>query len=173
MTDPVAVDHRVPRDRRRDHDPEDEPAEIASRAADKQDADRHHQHSEDAECRWPRAARGDHDQQREHRRQPARDGIDQAQLIAPIRGREQRNVRELERGRPDDERDGVRVDAPGECRRQHQPRDERKQRDRGGRLGITLAGEEQIPEGVQPGGAERQRQRVERHARDRTIVGCT
>jgi len=26
---------------------------------------------------------------------------------------------------------------------------------------------------VQPGGAERQRQRVERHALDRTIVRCT
>ena len=41
------------------------------------------------------------------------------------------------------------------------------------RLGVPLAREQQVPEGVQHGGAERQRQRVERHARDRTIDGCT
>ena len=51
--------------------------------------------------------------------------------------------------------------------------DQRQQRDRRGRLGVPLARQQEVPEGVQRGGAERQRQRVERHAGDRTIGACT
>jgi hypothetical protein len=111
--------------------------------------------------------------EREHRRQAARDRIDEAQLIAAVRRGEERDVRELQGGRGDDERDRRALHPPRERGRHDQRRHQRQQRDRRGRLRVPLACQQEVPERVQRGGAERQRQRVERHAGDRTIGACT
>ena len=38
---------------------------------------------------------------------------------------------------------------------------------------LPLTRQQEVPERVQRGGSQRERQRVERHARDRTIGACT
>jgi len=124
-------------------------------------------------CAVPRAAGGYDVEQGQHRREPTRDGVDQAQLVAPVRGCEERDVRELEGSGGDDERQRRGLDMPGQRGGQDEHEQKHEERDGGRGFDVALAREQQVPEGVQRGGAERKPQRVERHARDRTIVRCT
>ena len=111
MLDAVAVDDRVAADHGGDHEPE-RGAAASARAADEQDAGCDDGHAGD--LARGRIASDEHDrvQERGDRREPSSDGIDERQLEAPVRGREQREVHELEQARRQDVPPGTGVDVP-------------------------------------------------------------
>ena len=103
--------------------------------------------------------------QNEHRRDAAGDRVDEADVRAPVGGRQQEEVRELEHDGRDDPRDGRRLHFPGkggDGREQDDPHDERD-----GRCCayVLRAGDEDVPARVECGRAEREQERVERQLR--------
>ena len=93
VLDAVSVDDGIAGDDRRDPRSDREPAEIPARPADEQHARRHDQDADHAERRRPGTAHCNHEQQSEHRREAAGDGVDEAQLVAAVGGRRARRSR--------------------------------------------------------------------------------
>ena len=101
--------------------------------------------------------------QNEHRRDAARDRVDEADVRAPIRGREQQEVRELEHDGRDDPRDGGRLHIPGkdgDGREQDDPQDDGDSRCC---AYVLRSGNEDVPAGVECRCAEREQERVDGH----------
>ena len=157
--DPRVVDHRVAGDQRGDAEPESEPARVRGRAAaDEQDAGRN---DRDAH-RLGRArdvAERERGEQHEHRRSAARDRVDERQVGARVRRREREEVDELERRRGGDVGQGGGVDVPGQRGEGRRDDDRGGDGDGGCRAGVARAGDDEVPGGVQEGGAERQSER--------------
>jgi len=153
--DAVLVDDRVGGDRAGDRHRK-ERATPLPHAAHEQDPRRDDQHS----CRLPRRRRGarEHDRagQHEHRREPARERIDDRQLGARIRERQQREIPELERRRRGEIRPDTGVETPADRRhgRPHDGADE--QDDRRERLRVASPGEQQVPDRMDHGRRERE-----------------
>ena len=110
----------------------------------------------------------DPDGEHEHRCKPAGDGIHDAERRALVREREQREVRELERGRAERPRPHLPFHVPrhrGDGREQH---DREAEHDGGRGLHVARAREQQVPARVQERCGERQHERGGAHSR--TIV---
>ena len=134
MLDAVAVDDRVAADHRGDHEPE-RGAAAAARAADEQHAGRDDDHARDLAADGSLADEHDRVQERRDRREPSRDRIHERELEAPVRGREQREVHELEQRPRHDVPPGAGVDVPARRRERRETSDERDRRHGRRRLG--------------------------------------
>ena len=97
VLDAVSVDDGIAGDDRRDPRSDREPAEIPARPTDEQHARRDDQDADHAERRRQSTAHCNHEEQSEHRREAAGDGVDEAQLVAAVGAGEQGEVDELER----------------------------------------------------------------------------
>ncbi len=155
MPDPEPVDDRVSGDRPRDQQREAGAGPARAAATDEQDPGRNHDNARDFGQRRIRARSRDRDHEGEHGRQPTREGIDQAQLVAAIGGCEQDHVGQFEPARAEHVGHRAAFDAPGDCRQRREGGDQDGNGQRRGRLGIALAGEEEVPDGVE----RRRRQR--------------
>ena len=100
----------------------------------------------------------------EHRRDSAGERIDEPELGAVVGGREEDEVRELERRAGRDVRPGAR--STSQASDGHGGEDDRgdDERDRGGRLRVLRASEEHVPARVQKRGREREEEGGDRHA---------
>jgi hypothetical protein len=95
VADSVTVDDRVTADHRRDQQSERNSVP-ALRAADEQHPGRDNEDSDRLRRRDGGADNRNRDHERGNRRGAAGDGVDDRELEAPVRGGEQRDVRELE-----------------------------------------------------------------------------
>ena len=164
MLDALVVDERVARDRRGDREREDDPAGVRTplQPTDEEDAGPDEDDPDGLSCaeRGPRRGGAD---EHEHRRRPARDRVHEAHVRSPVRGREENEVRELERRRGGDPGDGCRLDPPRQRCHGREEDDRERQRDGRGRADVAGTGEEHVPSRVQCRGAERQQEGARRH----------
>ncbi len=165
MLDPAVVEQRVPRDAERDQRAEEHAS--ARRLAKPPHEEHAGADEHDAGDLAPGCA-GDPDGEHGDRRQASRDRIHDAQLGALVRIRQQCEVRELERGRPERPRPHLPLDVPrhrGDRREQH---DRDAEHDRGRSLHVACARQQQVPARVEERRGERQQERGGAHSR--TIV---
>ena len=108
---------------------------------------------------------GDPDHEDDHRRQAARDRVDDAQLRALVRVGEQCEVRQLERRRAERPRPHLPLHVPGRRCDRREEHDRDGEHDRGRGLDVARAGEQQVPARVQDGRGEREQERGRAHSR--------
>ena len=94
-----------------------------------------------------------------YRSEPARNRIDEAHVRAAVPGGQEREVRELERGRGGDPRSGCPGDMAGEHRDRREECDREHEDDRGRGFDVARTPEKDVPEGVKEGSAEREPER--------------
>ena len=131
--------------------------------ADEQHAEADRAHPDCLPGARARPERDNADEEDEHRREPARDGVDERELGVAVRTGKKREVRELQGRGGHEVRPDLRFDVPEGDRNRSEDDDGRTDRDRGRRLGILLPREQQIPERVQEGSAEREGERGRGH----------
>ena len=135
MLDAVLVDNGVRGDDDRDREPK-AGAPAAPHAADEQDSSGDEQHADDLPRRGRRGGEHDCAEEHEHGRKAACKRIDDGQLRAAIRRREQREVDELERRARGDERPGGRMQVPPHGRDRGDGERGHRQCDRSRRLDV-------------------------------------
>ena len=161
----LLVDERVRGDRAADRQRDRHPGRAVPEAAHEQDA---RCDEADAESLAGGHVRAEHDgaaDQHQHRRRPARDGIDEGEVAPPVRGDQQREVGDLECGRRCDVRNRGALHRP----RRRRDRREQQHRERhpcgGPRPDVVGAVQEHVPARMQHRRREREGERVERHER--------
>ena len=174
MPHAVPVDERVRRDEAGDEHGEHDPAPLrpAARLPHEHDPAAYECDPDDLARRRPEAEECDRSPEHQHRREAARDRVHDRQIGPFVRLHEHDDVADLERRRDDDERPRLRLDAPccgGHGREQQHPARKRR---RSRSLDVVRPREDQIPECVQRGRAERKSERVERHAATLTPPGA-
>ncbi len=161
MCDAVLVDDGVRRDRARDQNGEPRAAP-ATEAAYEQDA-RPDEHDAARLARvGARTCERDGAGEHEHRREPARERVDDRQLRVRVRVGEQPEVGQLERRARDEERPDGRVEVPEEDG--HRCADDRpdEQDDHREGVGVARSREQQVPHRVDDGRAERENESLGR-----------
>ena len=167
MAHALLVAEGVARDRHRDERRQGDVRRVRgpAHAAHEDDAARDQRDPDD--LRGRRAVAGDADgaDQDEHRREAAGDRVDEAHLGAPVRGRQEGEIRQLEDTRGGEIGDGLAPDVPGEQRRHGEHRDPDGKRQRERRLGIASSSQQQVPTRVRARRGEGESEGGERHRR--------
>ena len=165
MLDAAAVDERVRGDAARDRDRQADADAVTAqaKAANEEHAKSDEQHTGDLSGRARLREEDRADGEDEHRREAARDRIDEAEVGAAVCGGEEGQVRELERRRPGDVRERSRVHVPDGRRDRRVQHDREREDDGGRRLDVARAREDEVPERVQDRRSERQGERRRRH----------
>ena len=161
VRDPSLVEERVGGDHAADPQRERERVRVGGRpeAADEEHAGTDQRDTGDLRRRAPLPEHHDRDHEHDRRCDPTRHRVDERQLGLAIGGREEREVEELQHRGHDDERPHgpLGVEAQGRDRGEDDHRGD--ERDRRRALGIAGPREEDVPERVQDGGSERERER--------------
>jgi len=146
VLDPAVVGERVPGDAGRDREREEERAPVRSpEPAHEQHPGGDEDHAERLALRHGGCA-GRKDQ---HRREPARNRVDDAQLRSRVRVREQPDIRELERPRDECVRPHLPLDVPRDERDGSEEENGQTERHCRRRLHVARPREDQVPGRVQ------------------------
>jgi hypothetical protein len=143
VLDAGVVDERIAGDRAGDRQAERDASRVGLLAApaDQDDPETDYADACGLRRRARCAERADPDDEDDDRRDAACDRIDERELGAPVRRREQRDVHELERGASDYIRPHGRIDVPRQERRRRKGDHPDDDCDRGRRLGVPRARE--------------------------------
>ena len=174
VLDSLLVDEGVARDRGSDRQREDhssgirlptQPANEEDPATDQHDPKR----LQPADGHTHDGRSGEH----EHRCAPARDRVDEAEVRAAVRGRQQREVRDLEERRHRDPRKRGDPDLPGRRRERREQHDGEAERDRRRGSDVGSAGEQNVPDrhGARPRQAPARTPRAARYASRMIVTG--
>jgi hypothetical protein len=157
--DATAVDERVRRDRRSDHEAERSgPRRRRANAAYEEHTDGDEDDADPLESGRPLVEEEQACDEDQNRRDAARHRVDDAHLARPVRVREQGEVEQLECARRDRVCVAERLDFPRRRRERSSRGDTDHDRHRRRRLDVVRAGEQDVPAGVQHRGREREQQ---------------